>query len=114
MSQDPSSENKRETVAALELRTRVAALGGGPQTAEGLEQTGDAALGKLEAKSKAAHDKLEAVGRQGALARIELLLDPGSFVELDSFVTSQCADFGMQDKQVYGDGVITGYGTVDG
>ncbi|NVB36877.1 acyl-CoA carboxylase subunit beta [Pseudenhygromyxa sp. WMMC2535] len=71
-------------------------------------------MDKLAAKSEAAHERLEKVGRQGALARIELLLDAGSFVELDRFVTSQCADFGMQDKQVYGDGVITGYGTVDG
>jgi propionyl-CoA carboxylase beta chain len=43
-----------------------------------------------------------------------MLLDPGSFVELDPFVVSQAADFGMRDKAVFGDGVVTGHGTIDG
>ncbi|EDM78666.1 propionyl-CoA carboxylase, beta subunit [Plesiocystis pacifica SIR-1] len=101
---------------ALEIRDTVAELGGGPLAARAHERGGEAddTLTKLEAKSQKAHERLESVGRQGARARIELLLDPGSFVELDRFVTTQCADFGMQDKQSYGDGVITGYGTIDG
>ena len=49
-----------------------------------------------------------------ARERIELLLDPGSFVELDRFKTHRCADFGMEEKKIPGDGVVTGYGTIDG
>jgi propionyl-CoA carboxylase beta chain len=107
MANDP---NTPDPVAALEIRERVAALGGGPHHA----RAGGEALSKLEQQTTAARTKLESVGRQTAHARIELLLDPGSFVELDRFVTSQCADFGMQDKTTYGDGVVTGYGTIEG
>ena len=54
-------------------------------------------------------------GRQAHGARAHRpLLDPGSFVELDKFVTHRCADFGMQEQKILGDGVVTGYGTVDG
>ena len=53
-------------------------------------------------------------GKLTARERIELLLDPGSFVELDKFVTHRCADFGMEEQKILGDGVVTGYGTVDG
>ena len=53
-------------------------------------------------------------GKLTARERVDLLLDPGSFVELDAFVVHQCRDFGMDEQQVLGDGVITGYGTVDG
>lgn len=61
-------------------------------------------------KIKAQHDK----GKLTARERIELFLDPGSFHELDMFVQHKCTDFGME-KQVYpGDGVVTGYGTVNG
>src|SRR5262245_25578683 len=102
--------NSTDPVAALEIRERVAALGGGPLHA----RAGGEALLALDRHSAAARTKLESVGRQTAHARIELLLDPGSFVELDRFVTSQCADFGMMDKQTYGDGVVTGYGTIEG
>jgi propionyl-CoA carboxylase beta chain len=107
MANDPKTP---DPVAALEIRERVAALGGGPLHA----RAGGEALSKLEQQTTAARTKLESVGRQTAHARIELLLDPGSFVELDRFVTSQCADFGMQDKTTYGDGVVTGYGTIEG
>jgi len=55
-----------------------------------------------------------AKGKLTARERIELLLDQGSFNELDQFVVHQCAEFGMADKKVSGDGVVTGYGTVDG
>ena len=53
-------------------------------------------------------------GKLTARERVDLLLDPGSFVELDKFVTHRCTDFGMQDQKFLGDGVITGYGTIGG
>jgi propionyl-CoA carboxylase beta chain len=58
--------------------------------------------------------KLHEAGRFTARERVEMLLDAGSFVELDRFVTHQCHDFGMEQQQVLGDGVITGYGRIDG
>jgi propionyl-CoA carboxylase beta chain len=53
-------------------------------------------------------------GKLTARERVERLLDPGSFNELDRFVVHQCSEFGMQDRKILGDGVVTGYGTVDG
>jgi propionyl-CoA carboxylase beta chain len=53
-------------------------------------------------------------GKLTARERIDLLLDPGSFVEFDRFVTHRCTDFGMENQKVLGDGVVTGYGLVDG
>ena len=53
-------------------------------------------------------------GKLTARERIDLLLDPGSFVELDKFVTHRCTDFGMQDQKFLGDGVVTGFGTIGG
>lgn len=53
-------------------------------------------------------------GKMTARERIDHLLDTGSFVEIDAFVTHDCHSFGMAEKKVLGDGVITGYGTVDG
>jgi propionyl-CoA carboxylase beta chain len=53
-------------------------------------------------------------GKLTARERIDLLLDQGSFVELDRFVTHRCTDFGMQDQLVLGDGVVTGHGLIDG
>ncbi|HET6611730.1 MAG TPA: acyl-CoA carboxylase subunit beta [Kofleriaceae bacterium] len=58
--------------------------------------------------------KQHAAGKLTARERIDALLDPGSFVELDKFVTHRCADFGMGDHKILGDGVVTGHGTVDG
>ncbi len=61
--------------------------------------------------------RLEAQHRKGKLSareRIDLLLDPGSFVELDRFVTHRSTDFGLADDKILGDGVVTGYGLVDG
>lgn len=54
------------------------------------------------------------VGKLTARERLELLLDPGSFMEYDSFVTHQTHDFGMNEKKILGDGVVTGTGTIDG
>ncbi len=53
-------------------------------------------------------------GRMTARERAEFLLDRGSFVELDKFKTHRCDDFGMGERKIPGDGVITGYGTIDG
>ena len=59
-------------------------------------------------------DRQHAEGKLTARERIELLCDPGSFVELDALVTHRCRDFGMDGKAIPGDGVVTGYGTVEG
>lgn len=53
-------------------------------------------------------------GRMTARERIELLLDPGSFVEIDKFVVHRCKDFGMEQTQFPGDGVVTGSGRIGG
>lgn len=59
-------------------------------------------------------DKQHQAGKLTARERIELLMDKGSFQELDAFVTHQCDHFGMEEKRILGDGVVTGYGTVNG
>jgi propionyl-CoA carboxylase beta chain len=53
-------------------------------------------------------------GKLTARERLDLLLDEGSLVELDRFVTHRCTDFGMQESLVLGDGVVTGHGLIDG
>ena len=53
-------------------------------------------------------------GKLTARERIELLLDEGSFEEFDMFVAHRCIDFGMQDSRPMGDGVVTGWGTING
>jgi propionyl-CoA carboxylase beta chain len=53
-------------------------------------------------------------GKLTARERIDLLLDPGSFVEMGRFVVHRATDFGMAEQKVLGDGVVTGYGLVDG
>src|SRR3954465_1496114 len=58
--------------------------------------------------------KQHASGKLTARERIGLLLDPGSFIELDKFVVHRCTDFEMQNQKFPGDGVITGYGTIEG
>jgi propionyl-CoA carboxylase beta chain len=59
-------------------------------------------------------DAQRAKGKRTARERVELLLDPGSFVELDAFVEHRTTEFGMDKKRVPGDGVVTGHGTIDG
>ena len=59
-------------------------------------------------------DQQHAKGKLTARERIEYLLDDGSFEEIDKFVVHRCQDFGMDKKKIPGDGVVTGYGTVDG
>lgn len=61
--------------------------------------------------------RIEAQHKKGKLTareRVELLMDPGSFEEIGALVTHRTIEFGMADQQYYGDGVITGYGTVNG
>ena len=53
-------------------------------------------------------------GKMTARERLDVLLDPGSFVELDRFVTHRATDFGLADLQVLGDGVVTGWGRIEG
>jgi len=68
----------------------------------------------VHAGSARAVEKRHAEGRMTARERIEGLLDPGSFVELDALARHRAHDFGIEERRPYGDGVITGFGTVDG
>ena len=90
--QKPVAAQPVEPRARLEALNRAALLGGGEERIA----------------------KQHEAGKLTARERIDLLLDPGSFVELDKFVTHRCADFGMAEKKVLGDGVVTGYGLVEG
>ena len=69
-----------------------------------------ARMGGGERRIDAQHGK----GKLTARERIEVLLDPGSFEEWDMFVEHRCTDFGMAEQSTPGDGVVTGYGTVNG
>ncbi len=69
-----------------------------------------ARLGGGKKRIAAQHSK----GKLSARERLELLLDEDSFEEWDMFVEHRCADFGMADTKIPGDGVVTGYGTIDG
>ena len=79
-------------VEQLELKRELARRGGG------------------EKRIAAQHAK----GKLTALERIEVLLDEGTFEEWDMFVEHRCTDFGMQDNKIPGDGVVTGYGMING
>ncbi|HOA05990.1 MAG TPA: acyl-CoA carboxylase subunit beta [Candidatus Fermentibacter daniensis] len=59
-------------------------------------------------------EKQHALGKLTARERIELLLDEGSFEEFDMFVSHRCTNFGIDSRHFPGDGVVTGYGTIDG
>ena len=74
------------------------------------EKRSRARLGGGERRIAAQHQK----GKLTARERIELLLDTGSFEEWDMFVEHRCTDFGMEKQSIPGDGVVTGYGTVNG
>ncbi len=84
--------NIEEKIKELERRNLEAELGGGQKRI----------------------DQQHAKGKMTARERIGYLLDPGSFEELDKFVVHRCHDFGMDKKKIPGDGVVTGYGTVNG
>ena len=59
-------------------------------------------------------EKQHARGKLTARERVEFLLDEGSFEEFDMLKTHRCTNFGLENQQFPGDGVITGYGTIDG
>jgi len=82
----------KDKIALLEEKEREAELGGG------------------EERIKKQHE----MGKLTARERIDLLLDKGTFVELDKFVVHRCTDFDMHKKKYLGDGVVTGYGKIDG
>ncbi len=82
----------REQLDLLERRRAESELGGGP------------------ARIKAQHDK----GKLSARERLDILLDQGSFVEYDRFVTHRSTDFGLDQQKIYGDGVVTGHGRING
>jgi len=82
----------KEIIQQLEAKRELARLGGG------------------EKRIQAQHAK----GKLTARERIELLLDAGTFEEWDMFVEHRCHDFGMGDQTVPGDGVVTGYGMING
>ena len=75
-----------------------------------IELREEARLGGGQKRIDAQHAK----GKYTARERIQMLLDEGSFEEFDMFVTHRCYDFGMEKSHTYGDGVVTGYGTIDG
>lgn len=81
-----------EKISELKRRNREAVLGGGQKRIDSQH-----ARGKLTARE-----------------RVDYLLDEGSFEELDKFVVHRCQDFGMEKNKIPGDGVVTGYGTIDG
>ena len=80
----------KDLLKKLEELNRQAELGGGSKRIEKQHQ-----MGKLTARE-----------------RIELLLEKGSFIELDKFVVHRTTDFGMQSSKIPGDGVVTGYGMI--
>ncbi len=69
-----------------------------------------AQLGGGERRIESQHAK----GKLTARERLDLLLDPGSFVEIDKFVTHRATDFGLGEERYFGDGVVTGHGRIDG
>ncbi|MDP2018931.1 carboxyl transferase domain-containing protein, partial [Hydrogenophaga sp.] len=74
------------------------------------EKRAAARLGGGEKRIAAQHAK----GKLSARERLEVLLDEGTFEEWDMFVEHRCTDFGMQDNKIPGDGVVTGYGMING
>ena len=83
---------QQENIKKLVEKRAVARLGGGEKAIE----------------------KQHAKGKLTARERIDLLLDEGSFEEMDMFKLHRCHNFGMEKKQYMGDGVVTGSGTIDG
>lgn len=81
-----------EKIAQFEEKNRLAELGGGKE--------------RIERQHKS--------GRMTARERINILLDAGSFVEMDKFVTHRATDFNMAENKILGDGVVSGYGKIDG
>ncbi len=82
----------KSKIKTLEEKSQLAELGGGQQRI----------------------DKQHKAGRLTARERIMHLLDPDTFVEIDKFVTHRCTDFGMEKNKTLGDGVVVGYGKIEG
>ncbi|MCI5049650.1 MAG: acyl-CoA carboxylase subunit beta [Rickettsiales bacterium] len=74
------------------------------------KQRDQARIGGGQARIDSQHDR----GKLTARERIEVLVDPDSFEEYDMFVEHRCGNFGMENKKVPGDGVVTGHGTING
>ena len=75
-----------------------------------LKKMAEARLGGGIERIEKQHKKKKLTARE----RIEILLDEGSFEEVGMLVTHRCTDFGMENQLIYGDGVVTGYGTING
>lgn len=107
MTSDPSDlsgEGTPQQAAAPDIHTTAGKL------ADLQQRTDDA----VHAGSARAVDKQHAKGKRTARERIEALLDPGSFTELDELARHRSTNFGLDGNRPYGDGVVTGHGTVDG
>ena len=81
------------------------------------ERVGELRRRKAAAKEGGGAERIgqqRAKGKLTARERIDLLLDPGTFVETDMFVEHRATDFGMEKRRIAGDGVVTGYGNIDG
>jgi propionyl-CoA carboxylase beta chain len=86
------SKGSREKIAELQEKKAIARLGGGPK--------------RIEVQHKK--------GKLTARERLDLLLDAETFNELDMFVVHRASDFGLDEQRILGDGVVTGYGQIDG
>ena len=85
-------EEKNNAYATFEERDRIASLGGGVE--------------KIEKQHES--------GKMTARERIEMLLDKGTFVELDKLMVHRCTNYGMDKNKIPGDGIVSGYGKIDG
>jgi propionyl-CoA carboxylase beta chain len=108
MPRSPIPPQPPDPLATPPAAQRTAAPSHGLQRLD--EMNARALAGGGVERIKKQHD----AGKLTARERLELLLDPGSFVEFDRFVVHRSADFGMDQQKVLGDGVVTGYGLVDG
>ncbi len=92
MAIQPPSPKKKHLLDELQNLNRIAESGGGKKRLE----------------------RQHAAGKMSARERIEFLLDDGSFEEMDKFVKHRCLDFGMREQEFLGDGVVSGYGCIEG
>ncbi len=96
-----SEQNAQEVTSQKGTHDKIAEL---------RQMQAKAKLGGGARRTEAQHKK----GKLTARERIDLLLDSGSFNELDMFVTHRASDFGLDEQKILGDGVVTGYGQIDG
>ena len=89
---DPYEQRYQTSLDTLAQKRRQSQTGGG------------------EKRIDAQHER----GKMTARERLQTLLDEGSFTELDAMVTHDCQDFGMEQQKILGDGVVTGFGKIDG